>query len=289
MVDSKQEEVAAPHIIIPMAGYGKRFKEQGFQMDKPLIPVGNRHMLDWVLDTIPKAWRRQIVAVTREEQTGLRDILWDWQWDGRDSLGPEIKSVVLAGPTQGAACTVLAAAVGLPPDEPVIVMNADQWFRLGERELPFITIGPALEWDKSPSETLYKSVFDMKSLHQYALFFGWDGFILTFPGTGPQWSYAVLNGDNRVVHVIEKKEVSKHATCGVYWWRRAGDLVHSICAMIASGQRTNNEFYLAPALNFLPLSDKLVRVVPVEEFHGLGTPEQVKEFEALLATEWKSE
>ena len=272
MVDSRQEEVTAPHIIIPMAGYGKRFREKGFLMDKPLIPVGNRHMLDWVLDTIPAVWRDRIIAVTRQDQVDLRNCLWNWMWNGITAANSEIPSVIIAGSTQGAACTVLAAAVGLPPDEPVIVMNADQWMRINPTGIK--------RWSPGHCDELV-------DVHLWAMSLGLDGLILTFPGTGPQWSYTVLNGDNRVVHVIEKKEVSKHATCGVYWWRRAGDLVHSICAMVASGQRTNNEFYLAPTFNFLPLSDKYVRIMEVQEFHGLGTPEQVKEFEALLATGWK--
>ena len=271
MVDSKQEEVAAPNIIIPMAGYGKRFREQGFPMDKPLIPVGGRLMLNWVLDMIPKKWQDKIIPVMRKEQEGrLYAGLSDWIWQDDDSDWPQLTPCIIPGPTQGAACTVLAAAVGLPPDEPVIVMNADQWVKINPTGIK--------RW--SPDNELI-------DVHLWAMSLGLDGLILTFPGTGPQWSYAVLNGDNRVVHVIEKKEVSKHATCGVYWWRRAGDLVHSICAMIASGQRTGGEFYLAPTFNFLPLSDKYVRIMEVEEFHGLGTPEQVREFEALLATGWK--
>lgn len=270
MVDGKQECATAPHIIIPMAGHGKRFKEQGFQMDKPMIPVGGRLMLDWVLDTLPREWRERIVAVTREDQAGLRDSLWDWMWNGNSAANSEISSVVITGPTQGAACTVLAAAVGLPPDEPVIVMNADQWVRINPKD------------DKGLLDN------DLADIHSWAMSVSLDGLILTFPGTGPQWSYAVLNGYNRVVHVIEKKEVSKYATCGVYWWRRAGDLVHSICAMVASEQKTNGEFYLAPSMNFLPLSEKRVQIIEVNEFYGLGTPEQVKEFEALLATGWRA-
>jgi NDP-sugar pyrophosphorylase family protein len=251
-VDQTNRQVI-PYIIIPCAGSGKRFKEQGYAEDKPLIPVGGRRMLEWVLDAIPSAWQHRVIVVVREDQARLRDELWDWR---SGEVG--FKTCVIPGPTQGAACTVLAAAVGLPPDEPVLVINSDQWVKC-----------------------------DLDAIQKKALQEGLDGFILTFNGTGPAWSYAITNGNCRVVHVIEKKQVSDFATCGLYWWRRAGDLVHAICSMIATGERTKNEFYLAPAINFAPLADKDVRIVPVEEFHGLGTPEQVKAFEAKLAEGWR--
>jgi dTDP-glucose pyrophosphorylase len=254
IVDQSNEHVI-PHIIIPCAGSGKRFKEQGYQDDKPLIPVGGRRMLDWVLDVIPVGWRYRIIAVVRDNQSRLRDELSDWSMSQYSSYN--FKTTIVPGPTQGAACTVLAAAVGLPPDEPVLVANADQWVKC-----------------------------DLQTIHHAAIQDGLDGFILTFDGTGPAWSYAITNGENRVVHVIEKKQVSDFATCGLYWWRRASDLVHAICSMIATGEKTKNEFYLAPATNFAPLSEKDIRIVPVEEFHGLGTPEQVKAFEAKLAEGW---
>lgn len=255
-----------PHVIIPCAGYGQRFRDAGYLEDKPLIKIGGKRLIDWSLECLPESWRRRLIFLVREESSRLRDELGDLYHNELTKVVP------LVGPTQGAACSVLAAAVGLPPDDPVLVMNSDQYFRLGTVKDSF----PLIK--------------DMNSLHLFAMRFSWDGFILTFPGTGPAWSYAVTNGEadaTRVIHVIEKKQVSPYATVGVYWWRRAGDLVRSICAMIAVGEKTKGEFYMSPAYNFLPLSDKDVRIVPVEDFHGLGTPEQVCDFEMLLRTGWK--
>lgn len=253
-------EQTPPHVIIPCAGFGQRFKDAGYTEDKPLIQVGGKRLIDWVLACLPTAWQDRLIFVVRQDQARLADELSDL------TDGPGAKIVTIVGPTQGAACTVLAAAVGLPPDEPVLVLNSDQYFLL---------------------DTDDKNGNNIQVLYRYAMDSQWDGFILTFPGTGPAWSYAVTNGHNRVVHVIEKKQVSPNATVGAYWWRKAGDLVHSICSMIAVGEKTRGEFYLAPSLNFLPLSDRNVQMIPVEEFHGLGTPEQVQEFEALLETGWK--
>lgn len=255
-----------PWVIVPMAGHGQRFRDAGHQEDKPLIRVGGQRLLEWALQPIPETWRIKVVPIVRGEQTQLRDELGDWLFDNTILKGTVFEPVVILGSTQGAACTVLAAAVGLPPGDPVLVMNADQWFRLDSRSNEESRLADVYEW--AIKENL-------------------DGFVLTFPGTGPAWSYAVTNGSDRIMHVIEKRQVSPYATVGVYWWRRADDLVRSICAMIVAGTKTKGEYYLAPSLNFLPISEKDVRIVPVDEFHGLGTPEQVKEFEALLNSGWK--
>jgi dTDP-glucose pyrophosphorylase len=120
---------------------------------------------------------------------------------------------------------------------------------------------------------------------------GWDGYILTFghdrPWPGPAWSYAVVDEWLQVQQVVEKPKtnIGPHATVGFYWWRRAGDLVWAICDMIANHVTVNGEYYLAPAYNRLlscrngEHATSIVKIVPVNNFVGLGTPEQVKSFE----------
>ena len=259
MTNEKEVPVvdAMPHIIIPMAGEGKRFKEAGYQVPKPLIQVGGRRLLEWALDAIPKPWRRAVIPVIHTGQAELCDVFVDIEPYFNRMFGTG-KPCLLTGPTSGAACSVLAAAVGLPSDAPVIVMNADQWIDI-----------------------------DLEAVHKTAIAEQWDGFVLTFEGSGPQWSYAITDGTDFVVQIVEKKEVSPYPTCGLYWFRRAGDLVKAICSMVYKEDRTNGEFYLAPSMNHLERHRRNVRIVPVKEFHGLGTPEQVREFEALLNAGWK--
>lgn len=275
--------MTTPHVIVPCAGFGQRFKNAGYAEDKPLIRVGGKRLIDWVLDCVSEEWRSRLIFILRHGQTRLAEELSNLEGCA------DAKIVMLPGPTQGAACTVLAAAVGLPADEPVLVMNSDQWFSIGNvRTLEMIDTLQVLDLSEdTTADPIATAIRNLRDVHEWGLRADLDGFILTFPGTGPAWSYAVTNGSNRVVHVIEKKQVSPYATVGVYWWRRAGDLVRSICSMIAVGERTKGEFYLAPSINFLTPSDKNVQIIPVEEFHGLGTPEQVREFEALLNSGWR--
>lgn len=229
-------------IILPMAGHGKRFTDAGYTVEKPLIEVNGKKLLDWSLDCVPPEWER--ILVTRNDQHS------DLYVAARERGFP----LVLKGSTRGAAMTTLAAAVGLPSDEPVAVMNCDQWF-----------------------------VCDLDTVTAKAMREGWDGYILTFNGTGKQWSYALTDDEGEVYHVVEKPDQTPlrgNPTVGFYWWRRAGDLVHSICKMIAAGDTVNKEFYLAPSYNYLGMhGETRVMAVLADEFVGLGTPEAVRAFE----------
>ena len=39
-------------IVIPMAGKGSRFANAGYAMPKPLIPVGGKPMIQWVIENV---------------------------------------------------------------------------------------------------------------------------------------------------------------------------------------------------------------------------------------------
>lgn len=241
-------------VIIPMAGEGRRFREAGYEVWKPLITVRRVTMLEWAL------WSAEgnVTATTHEchflTSYEVSDLVGDM---GSVDKFLDMYGFVtyMYGPTEGAACTVLAAAVGLPPDEPLAVMNCDQVF-----------------------------VADVAAIERECLARGDDGFILTFTATDSKWSFVETTSEGRVLRVAEKEPISDQATVGFYWFRQARDLVWAIATAIHYDQRVKGEFYLAPVYNNLIRQRwATVRAVPVEWFHGLGTPEDVAAFEALPA------
>ena len=42
-----------PQIVIPMSGFGERFRRAGYTLPKPLIPVDGKPMIAHVLDLFP--------------------------------------------------------------------------------------------------------------------------------------------------------------------------------------------------------------------------------------------
>src|SRR5436190_1214945 len=111
----------------------------------------------------------------------------------------------------------------------------------------------------------------------------WDGAIMTFPNTHPRWSYARLE-DDLVVAVAEKQPISRHATAGLYYFRRGVEFVRAAERMLLKNASCGGEFFVAPVYNELILAGKRVGVFPIAaaQMHGLGTPEEVERFQARL-------
>ena len=232
------------NILIPMAGAGSRFAEQGYTFPKPLIEVGNKPMIQVVVDNL-NIQANYIFIVQKEhyEKYNLETVL--------NMVAPGCTIVQTEGITEGAACTTLLAKEYINNEEPLIIANSDQF----------------IEWNSN--EVLYAFTTE-----------GVDGGILCFNSTHPKWSYAKLDENGFVSEVAEKQPISTNATVGIYYWSRGSLYVNSAERMIERNIRTNNEFYVCPAFNELIEDGGKVRVKNIAEdgMWGIGTPEDLKHF-----------
>jgi NDP-sugar pyrophosphorylase family protein len=237
-------------IVIPMAGRGSRFAQAGFTEPKPLISVGGRPMIQWVIDNVrpqrPHVFTFICLAehLERYRDLGLRL---------RD-ICPGAHIVPVNAVTEGAACTVLLARDIIDCDDPLMIANSDQVVEVAIDD--YLAAGDDL---------------------------GVAGWIMTFGSDHPKWSYARLRPDGTVSEVVEKQVVSNEATVGIYNFQRGADFVRAADAMIAADFRVNGEFYVAPTYNHLIAEGKKITVFRIgEEFdtmHGLGTPEDLDVFQ----------
>ena len=237
------------NVLIPMAGAGSRFAEQGYTFPKPLIEVGNKPMIQVVVDNL-NIEANYIFIVQKEHylKYNLETVL--------NMVAPGCTIVQTEGITEGAACTTLLAKEYINNEEPLIIANSDQF----------------VEWNSN--EVLYAFTTE-----------GVDGGILCFNSTHPKWSYAKLDDDGFVSEVREKQPISTYATVGIYYWAHGSVYVASAERMIEKDIRTNNEFYVCPVFNELVEDGGKVRVKTIEEsgMWGLGTPEDLQHFLANYA------
>lgn len=238
--------MTALQILIPMAGRGQRFKDAGYDQPKPFIEVDGFPMWRRVLANLPSADRTTLLVL--EEHFG-RLVAED------DRIG----ILRVGAVTDGAACTVLLCEGEdlIDGTEPLLIANADQW----------------LDWSPEHCADFVKRD-------------GCDGAIVTFRASGPKWSYADVREDGTVACVAEKVPISDSATCGVYYWKRAGDCFASIRRMMEKGLRVGGEYYLAPSFNEMILDGARIVAYPVPRMWGLGTPDDLKR--ALEAKPWRS-
>src|SRR5210317_1862054 len=232
------------NVLIPMAGAGSRFAEQGYTFPKPLIEVGNKPMIQVVVDNL-NIEANYIFIVQKEhyEKYNLETVL--------NLVKPDCTIVQVEGVTEGAACTTLLAKEYIDNEDPLIIANSDQF----------------VEWNSN--EVLY--AFSTE---------GVGGGILTFESTHPKWSYARTDQNGWVTQVAEKQPISINATVGIYYWARGCDYVSSALQMIDKNIRTNNEFYVCPVFNEFIQNGGKVRIKHInpEGMWGLGTPEDLTHF-----------
>jgi dTDP-glucose pyrophosphorylase len=234
-----------------MAGRGSRFANAGFTVPKPLIPVGGKPMIQWVIDNVRPAQPHTFTFICLKEHLER----YPEVPETLRSLCPGCNIVTVSEVTEGAACTVLLAKEFIDNEDALMIANADQFV-----ELDIDT---------------YLAEMDLQKA---------DGLIMTFDASHPKWSYCRMNERGTVSEVLEKQPVSNEATVGIYNFRRGADYVRAAERMIADNLRVNNEFYVAPTYNqLIGEGGKVVVCRTGREYdgmYGLGTPEDLEFFQA---------
>ena len=230
------------NIVIPMAGAGSRFEKAGYTYPKPLIKIKNDPMITLVLQNLNLVGKFIfLVQKDHYDKYSLENIL--------NLIAPRCEIIQLDGLTDGAACTVLKAREFINNNEPLVISNSDQF----------------IGWDSTIAIEKFKTPET-------------DGGILTFKSHHPSHSFAKINRDGYVTEVAEKKPISNDATVGIYYWSKGNDFVKYADQMIKKDIRTNNEFYICPVYNEAIKDGKKIKISPVDEMWGMGTPEELNNF-----------
>lgn len=230
------------NVLIPMAGAGSRFAQAGYKLPKPLIDVDGIPMIQKVIENL-NIDANYIFIVQKEhyEKYNLKSYL--------NLMVPGCQ-IVLAGEIRnGAAWDTLLAKQFINNDKHLLIVNSDQF----------------VKWNSCDF------MYSMLSANC-------DGGILTFKANNAKWSYAKVGQDGYVNEVAEKKVISEDATCGIYYWNRGSDYVKFAEQMISKNIRVNNEFYVCPVFNEAIQDYKKIKIFPVDEMWGLGTPEDLENF-----------
>jgi NDP-sugar pyrophosphorylase family protein len=236
-------------IIIPLAGYGSRFLDAGYELPKPLIKIQDKSMIEVVLDNINMDG--DYIFICRKDHMIKYDLNMFFQ-----KLKPGCTVISIDHVTEGAANTVLLAKKYIDNDDELLIANSDQW----------------VDWNSKH----FLSFIHRKNA---------DGCILTFYASNPKWSFVKLDNHDHVIELAEKKVISNIATTGIYYYKHGRFFVSAAENMIKKNIRINNEYYVAPTYNELILENKKILVYPVAEMCGLGTPEDLDVF--LKQTKFK--
>lgn len=229
-----------PILLVPIAGKGKRFLDEGFHMPKPLIMVDDKHIIDWSFASIDKN-EYEIVFVVRKEHIynfGIDVVL-------KKKFGNDIKIVETDKITRGTVESCLLAKEYIDRDAELVIYTLDVYF---------------------------EDVFKIKDVSDC------DGLILTFKANNPAYSYAEIDTDGYVTKTAEKEVISENAAVGIYYFKSGSEFVKYATKMIDDDIRTNNEFYVCPLYNLLIQDGKKVKTSPVKKMYLMGTPSELSFF-----------
>ena len=230
-----------PILLVPIAGKGQRFVDDGFHMPKPLIMVDDKHIIDWSFLSINKD-EYDMVFVVRKEHVynfGMDTIL-------RNKFGEDIKIVETDKVTSGTVASCLLAKDLINNEQPLVVYTLDVHFQ---------------------------KQFSINNVDKDS-----DGFILTFKANNPAYSYAELDEDGLVLRTAEKEVISENAAVGIYYFKEGSTFVKYAEEMIDKNLRTNNEFYVCPLYNLMIKDGLKVRTGQVDKMYLMGTPTELNFF-----------
>lgn len=234
-------------IVMPMAGRGSRFANQGILTPKPVIDVNGEPMLAWALKSITGLDYSRIVFIILKEHDEEHDLgAWLKDYD------PNCEIVMLEGVTEGQLATVLTARDYINDDEDVLVMSCDTYVK---SDLTQHVQG-------RPADV--------------------EGLISVADMPGDRWSFARVDDDGNVVEVAEKVRISDHASTGLYYFSHGSKLVEVGEEMIRNEEKTRGEYYVIPVYQkFLDRGWK-VGISEASEMWDMGTPEALAMFKAHL-------
>lgn len=227
------------NLLIPMAGKGSRFIENGCFLPKPLIVAGEKQILDWSMESVDFS-NCNLIFVVRNEHIcnyAIDKIL-------KDKYG-DVQIIKTYGDTRGSVESCLYAKDLINNDSPLVVYCLDVNFK------------PKFNPSLVPEDK--------------------DGWILTFKSNSPNYSYSEIEND-LVKRVAEKSVISNNANVGIYYFKKGNNFVECAEEMLNKNMLTNNEFYVAPLYNIMIEKNQKIGHEEVDKMHVMGTPRELEFF-----------
>lgn len=230
-------------ILIMMAGQGLRFKNEGYAQPKPLIPIGNKTMIEEAIEglkidgdyifVIPsfigESYKSQLIR-TLLKYTSIKNI------------------VEAASITEGPVSSALLAKSLINDKDPLIVTNCDL----------------VLDWD---SRIFLDYLSDCIS----------DCVVQTYDSQSLGNSYILVDKDGHGIRLAEKEVISNLSLNGLHYFKRGSDFVDAAERLIASGEKIRGEYYVSLAINKMIESGMKVSAFHLSkhETWSTGTPEEL--------------
>ena len=232
-----------------MAGEGRRFKDAGFNVPKPLIKVDGVPMVIKALRSLPKASKN--ILIVRKDHLNIVEF--------KQLLDSHFENIIIIEIdylTEGQASTCLLAESYISENSILNIGACD--------------IGFKYDFDK------YKKI-----LNEF------DSFIWTYNNNQNVLNYPEMYGwvklkdkSNEIDYVSCKKPISNkllddQVVSGTFTFKDSNLFFDGIKEMIKKNIKVNGEFYLDNVFNYLKHKSSVFKV---DEYYSWGTPQELKNY-----------
>jgi NDP-sugar pyrophosphorylase family protein len=243
-------------LVLPMAGRGSRFSEEGYLLPKPLLSVDSMPMILQAVNCLPQSDNNVFMCLKEHIETfNIDRILADNY--------PNTKTVQIDTTTQGQACT---CEIGINECEidlnkPILISACDN--------------GAYYDALK------YLEMVNDESIDVIVWSFRNNQASKTNPNA---YAWLDVDDDGFIHHVSCKKFIyddplKTHAIIGTMFFRKGKYFMDGLKANYEENITTNNEFYVDDVLNQNIKNGLKVKVFEVKNYICWGTPNDYKTYE----------
>ncbi|MDB2351248.1 nucleotidyltransferase [Candidatus Marinimicrobia bacterium] len=237
--------------IIPMAGDGRRFKDEGFKTPKPFIQINGLPMVIRAAQCLPKAdyW----IFIAREKHLK--------SFDFKKVLSfyfSNFKIIVLNELSGGQLSTCLTSRNYL---------NSDDILTFGACDNSMIYDRSKYENILTSSDSIIWTFRNNISVMQDPDMYGW-----------------VVSKDGISADTISCKKsisndpISDHAIVGTFSFKNADIFLENADRLIKKNRRVNNEYYLDLVIDEVILSGMKVKIFEINKYICWGTPKDLNNY-----------
>lgn len=241
-------------IVIPMSGFGERFRRAGYVLPKPLIEIDGKPIIAHIIDMFPG--EDNFIFICN------RDHLTETTYCMEQTIRrycPTARVVGIDAHKLGPVHAVLQIADLIDPLQPVVVNYAD-----------------------------FTCYWDWAHFREFVKKSGCHGAIPAYKGFHPHslgtTNYAYMREENGWVLDIQEKQpytdnrMEEYASSGTYYFASGQIMLDAFRAIKLQDLNVGGEYYVSLAFKPILLTDKKVAVYDLQHFMQWGTPEDVAEY-----------
>ncbi len=241
-------------IVIPMSGFGERFRRAGYALPKPLIEIDGKPIIAHIIDMFPG--EDNFIFICN------RDHLTEPTYKMEETIRrycPTARVVGIDAHKLGPVHAVLQITDLIDPLQPVVVNYAD-----------------------------FTCYWDWWHFREFVKKSRCDGAIPAYKGFHPHslgsTNYAYMREDNGWVLDIQEKQpytdnrMDEYASSGTYYFASGQLMLDTFSAIKLQDLNVGGEYYVSLAYKSMLVADKKVAVYDLQHFMQWGTPEDVAEY-----------